>query len=114
MALRANGVRSATDLLQVCAHGDALAELTRALDGRCSPTLLRVVLAKDEWLTYVTNWRQHEDSHASNVVSYHADRPTARSLDLAAHIHRQPTASSAEPRQPSDTPMTGRHHVRAR
>ena len=114
MALRANGVRSATDLLQVCAHEGALAELTKALDGRCSPTLLRVVLAKDEWLTYVTNWRQHEDLHASKVVAYHADRPVGGTLDLAAHIHRQPTATSAEARQLNDTPTTGRHHVRAR
>ena len=114
MALRANGVRSATDLLQVCADEDALAELTKVLDGRCSPTLLRVVLAKDEWLTYVTNWRQHEDAHASRVVVYHADRPAVGGIDLAAHIHRQPIATSTEPRQLSDTPTTGRHHVRAR
>ena len=101
MLLRANGVRSATDLLQVCAHQDALAELTVALDGRCSPTLLRVVLAKDEWLTYVTNWREHEDAHASTVLVYRDS--VVGEVDLAAHIHRQATQAT--------TRSTGRQHV---
>ena len=101
MLLRANGVRSATDLLQVCAHQDALAELTVALDGRCSPTLLRVVLAKDEWLTYVTNWREHEDAHASTVLVYRD--PVVGEVNLAGHIHRQATQAT--------TRSTGRQHV---
>ncbi len=70
MVLRANGVRCATDLLQVCRDPQALAELNEALDGTCSPHLLTVVLHHDEWLRYVLHWRESQDAHVGKPLVY--------------------------------------------
>ena len=70
MLLRSNGVRSATDLLQVCQDEQALAELKTALHGTCSPHLLRVVLHHDEWLSYIIHWRESQDAHYGRPLVY--------------------------------------------
>ena len=80
--LRAHGVRCATDLLQVCEHPQALADLTAGLAGTCTPTLLKVVLQHDEWLAYVQNWRSHEDAHEHSTLVYPTPAPPARDVDL--------------------------------
>jgi hypothetical protein len=60
--LRAQGIRTATDFLQVFAdtHG-ALRALTAGADtAQVNPSLLAAVLTNDEWLGYVRNWRNHD------------------------------------------------------
>jgi hypothetical protein len=60
--LRARGIRTATDFLQVFAdtHG-ALRALTADADAApIDAPLLAAVLANDEWLEYVRNWRNHD------------------------------------------------------
>jgi hypothetical protein len=60
--LRARGIRTATDFLQVFAdtHG-ALRALTAGADAApVDPSLLAAVLTNDEWLAYVRNWRNHD------------------------------------------------------
>ncbi len=104
--LRAHGVRCATDLLQVCAHEQALADLTAALDGSCTPTLLRVVLERDEWLDYIRNWRENEDVNDrttcvySATVSSSVHHQVLPDIDLREHAHRIPTVHAQTRRTP--------------
>lgn len=91
-SLRAQGVRCATDLLQVCADPQALAALTAGLAGSCNPTLLRAVLEHDEWLTYLRHWREHEDAGDLITRTYfgHGSAPL--------EAHDPASASSVVPR----------------
>jgi len=104
--LRAHGVRCATDLLQVCAHEHALADLTAALDGSCTPTLLRVVLERDEWLDYIRNWRENEDVNDRTTCTYSATASSSVNhqvlpdIDLREHAHRFPTVHAQTRRTP--------------
>jgi len=71
--LRRAGVRTATDFLRVVNDDDAREELIgiAASDGKTIPTtLLRKVLEKEEWLAYVSNWRENDGSDPSLCREY--------------------------------------------
>lgn len=60
--LRARGIRTATDFLQVFAdtRGARRALMAGADAPPINPPLLAAVLTNDEWLEYVRNWRNHD------------------------------------------------------
>jgi len=71
--LQAIGVRSATDFLQACKKPALAQELQGALgDSRRIPTvqLLRTVLKRDEWLSYLQNWRRHDGREGRYTITY--------------------------------------------
>jgi len=71
--LRRAGVRTATDFLRVANDDDAREELIAiaASDGKTIPTtILRKVLEKEEWLAYVSNWRENDGSDPSFCREY--------------------------------------------
>lgn len=85
--MRKYGVRTATDFLRVCDDAAALAKLTDALAGEpdtVHPEILRKVLDGDEWLAFVTNWREHDGGHTMEIRIY--DRSGhARTVTRPAH-----------------------------
>jgi hypothetical protein len=81
-ALRRVGIRTATDFLRVANDPDALAELKALTCNPCehcnvsmgvSTTLLCKVLEKEEWLAYVSNWRENDGTEPAHVRSYQSD-----------------------------------------
>ena len=70
--LRARGIRTATDFLQVFADTDGA--LRALMDGaeapQLDPRLLAAVLANDEWIAYVQNWRDHDVTAPPAVRRY--------------------------------------------
>ncbi|MCW2777671.1 MAG: hypothetical protein JWN17_1396 [Frankiales bacterium] len=92
--LRAQGVRCATDLVQVCQDPDALRQLRDALGDGCNPTLLRALLHRDEWLGHLLAWRVDEDVRERRPLRY----PLAeRTVDLRAHGGGAPVAVGDAP-----------------
>lgn len=68
-SLRDIGVRTATDFLRVCDDGEALAELRSSVPG-LKVHLLRTVLQRDEWLSYIRNWRDHDGTDCLRRRTY--------------------------------------------
>jgi hypothetical protein len=90
--LRARGVRTATDFLQVFTDSDgALAALMDGADApQIDPPLLAAVLDNDEWLEYVRNWRDHDVTAA----------PAVRRYDSEGHVTFEPSRSRVTGRPP--------------
>jgi hypothetical protein len=81
--LRARGIRTATDFLQVFTntHG-ALRGLKAEADvPQIDPPLLAAVLANDEWLEYVRNWRNYDVTAP----------PAVRRYDSRGRLTREPS-----------------------
>jgi len=70
--LRIRGIRTATDFLQVFAdtHGALPALMAGADAPPINPPLLAAVLANDEWLEYVRNWRNYDVTALPAVRRY--------------------------------------------
>ena len=74
--LRAIGVRSATDFLQACKKPVLVAHMQQALDQSSQSStveLLRTVLRRDEWLSYVLNWRRRDGRECRYTIEYDTD-----------------------------------------
>jgi hypothetical protein len=90
--LRARGIRTATDFLQVFAdtHG-ALRALTAGADtAPVNPALLAAVLTNDEWLAYVRNWRNHDVTAP----------PAIRRYDSQGRLTLEPSSARVTERTP--------------
>jgi hypothetical protein len=81
-ALRRVGIRTATDFLRVASDADALAELNALTCNPCKEcnvamnvptTLLCKVLEKEEWLAYVSNWRENDGTEPARVRTYRSN-----------------------------------------
>jgi hypothetical protein len=95
-SLRRVGIRTATDYLQVCADEAVSAELERAVaqSGCLSVPLLRAVLAGDEWLSYIKNWRDHDGTETPEARTYRPDGRLERGHKVAeAGLSSSPPAS---------------------
>jgi hypothetical protein len=71
--LRRNGVRTATDFLRVADDDTTRAQLVAAVkrkDKDFSTELLRKVLEKEEWLAYVSNWRENDGTQPLYTRTY--------------------------------------------
>ena len=67
------GIRNATDFLNACENEAANELLTDACDanpGGIRVEVLTVILATDEWLPYIRNWRRHDGSPTVAVLHY--------------------------------------------
>ena len=87
-SLRAIGVRSATDFLQACKKPVLVEQMQLALkETSPGPTveLLRTVLKRDEWLSYIQNWRRHDGRESRYTIAYDKDgsRKVTRRTRLA-------------------------------
>jgi hypothetical protein len=79
-ALRLLGIRTATDflrawdaiLLMPAQPGKVAREALEKALSPGQPDLLRSVLIGDEWLRYVTNWRDHDGTDAGPILVYKA------------------------------------------
>jgi hypothetical protein len=69
--LRRAGVRTATELLSAGRSADLRELLTDMLkNGRSRLPVILQALCNDEWLAYVTNWREHDDTKEPGRVIY--------------------------------------------
>jgi hypothetical protein len=76
--LRARGIRTATDFLQVAGDPEALHALCEDGGPNLRPALLVVALRNDEWLSYVTNWRTADVTKAPHVRRYTCPQAPSR------------------------------------
>ena len=105
--LRRLGIRTATDYLQVCTDEAAFEQLKDvfAQDANgLSPELLRIVLNGDEWLSYIQNWRQHDDTKAPPVHTYNKEGQLKKRRPKMASNGAQPVNPGADSKEIRDEP----------
>jgi hypothetical protein len=91
-ALRRHGIRTATDFLRICQRADGVAPLTMddasdamtSCDPAAHPELLRTVLEDDEWLNYITHWRDNDGTEPGPSRVYRTDWPPPEGIATAA------------------------------
>jgi hypothetical protein len=105
--LRRLGIRTATDYLQVCTDEVAFGQLKNVLAkdaSELSPELLRIVLNGDEWLSYIENWRQHDDTKALQAHTYNKEGQLKKRRLKMASNGAQPINRSADSKEVRDEP----------
>jgi hypothetical protein len=83
--LRDLGIRTATDYLEVCADRKAHRELHEAAaaedwGSKVRLDLLRVVLAGDEWVKYLQNWRASDGTSRPVTKTYDVNGSRSRAI----------------------------------
>ena len=95
--LRQAGIRTATELLAASrslqGRGHLVQQLQDADSGRL--TLILAALRGDEWLTYVTHWRSHDDTREPGRKIYTDDGLQEASVPVARNGSKGPESMQA-------------------
>lgn len=71
--LRKAGFRTATELLAACRNQNRAHLVEQLEDGKARLPVILGALRGDEWLTYVTHWRSHDDTREPGRIIYTDD-----------------------------------------
>jgi hypothetical protein len=100
--LRKAGIRTATELLAASRNQNRAHLVEQFEDGEARLPLILGALRGDEWLTYVTHWRSHDDTQEPGRTIYTDDGLLPVSVPAARN-----GSNTSEPVLPSLSPSIG-------